>query len=89
MYAVLVKVRIESGRYDDAMNRLRENIVPAVKGAPGFVQATWFGDTGSGHGLMIFESEEQAQQMVNTVAAGPDDPVQIEDVNVYEVTAQA
>ncbi|MDQ3311652.1 MAG: hypothetical protein M3517_06040 [Actinomycetota bacterium] len=89
MYAVLVKVRIESGRYDDAMNGLRENIVPGVKGAPGFVQGTWFGDTDSGHGLMIFESEEQAQQMANTVAAGPDDPVQIEDVKVYEVSAQA
>ncbi|MEJ7721253.1 MAG: hypothetical protein WKF58_12790 [Ilumatobacteraceae bacterium] len=53
------------------------------------MQGTWFGDTDSGHGLMIFESEEQAQQMANTVAAGPDDPVQIEDIKVYEVTAQA
>ena len=35
--------------------------------APGFVKGTWFGDEKNGHGLVIFETEEQAKQGVQQV----------------------
>jgi hypothetical protein len=89
MYAVLVKVRIKSGRHDEAMRLLQANVVPDVKGAPGLVRGTWFGDTETGHGLMVFQSADQAQQMAGMVSAGDDDPVEIQDVKVYEVNAEA
>ncbi len=85
MHAVLVKVRIKSGRHDDALQTLQSDIVPQ---APGMVKGTWFGNNETGHGLVVFESEEQAQQMAGMITAGDDDPVEIEDVQVYEVNAQ-
>ena len=88
MHAVLVKVQIKSGRYDDAMQALQTDVVPRVKGAPGLVRATWFGDRETGHGLMVFESEQQAREMAGMVAAEADDPVEIQDVRVYEVNAE-
>ncbi|MDQ3485961.1 MAG: hypothetical protein M3445_11230 [Actinomycetota bacterium] len=88
MHAVLVKVRIDPGRYEEAMQGLRENVVPGAKGAPGFVKGTWFGDTESGHALVVFESEAHAQQMAGMVTSEPEDPVQVEDVRVFEVHAE-
>ena len=89
MHAVFARVRIDPARHDEALSNLREQIVPQVKGAPGFVRGTWFGDTTKGHGVVVFESEEQAQQMAGMVTTPADDPVQIEDVQVYEVHAEA
>lgn len=89
MHAVLVKVRIDPARHDEAMQGLRENVVPTVKGAPGFVKGTWFGDTETGHAVVVFESDAQAQQMAATVTSDPGDPVQVEDVQVFEVHAEA
>ena len=89
MHAVLVKVRIKSGRYDEAIQLLQSKVVPDVKQAPGLVRGTWFGDSETGHGLMVFQSEEQAQQLAGMVSTGDDDPVEIQDVKVYEVNAEA
>jgi hypothetical protein len=88
MYAVLVKVRIKPGRHDEAIRTLQSDIVPTVKGAPGLVRGTWFGDTETGNGLMVFQSEEHAQQAAGMISAGDDDPVEIQDVKVYEVNAE-
>jgi len=89
MHAVLAKVLIKSGRSDEAMQMLHSNVVPQVKEAPGLVRATWFGDTETGGGLLVFESEEQARQMAGLVSFGEDDPVEVQDVKVYEVNAEA
>ncbi len=89
MYAVLVKVQIDPARHDEAMSGLHDSVVPQVKTAPGFVRGTWFGDQETGHGVMLFQSEEQARQMVAMVTSPPDHPVQIKEVNVYEVSAEA
>ncbi len=89
MYVVLVHVTILPGRHDEAMATLRDHIVPMTKGAPGFVRGTWFGDEQSGNGLVVFDSEDSARAMSAQVTSGPDDPVRVEDVQVYEVHAEA
>jgi hypothetical protein len=90
VHAVFVTVRIaDSARYEEAMGRLRETVVPQVKGAPGFVRGTWLGDNANGHAVVVFETEEQAQQMADMVPNLAVDPVQVQDVKVYPVTAQA
>jgi hypothetical protein len=71
------------------MQALRTNVVPQAKGAPGLVRVTWFGDDSTGHALAVFDSEEQARQMAGMVSARADDPVEIQDVKVYEVQAEA
>ncbi len=89
MYAVLVKVRIDPARHDEALSGLHDGVVPRAKSAPGFVRGTWFGDQEVGHGLVLFQSEEQARSVASTAASAPGDPVQVEDVRVYEVNAEA
>ncbi len=89
-HAVFLKGRIGSDRYDEAVKTLKENIVPMVKGAPGFVSGAWFGDTSTGHGLVIFDTQEQAQQMASTAkSSDPEGAMQIDTATVYEVHAQA
>ena len=88
MHAVLVKVRIDATRAEEALKGLQEHVVPQVKESRGFVRGTWFGD-GPGYGLLIFESEEQAQDMAGGIGSTPGAPTQVEEVGVHEVKAQA
>jgi len=71
------------------MHGLKENIIPRVKQAPGFVKGTWYGNDQTGHNLLLFESEDQAQGMVKMITAEPGDPIQIVEVEVYELHAEA
>lgn len=89
MHAVLVTVQIKSGRHSDAMQTLQTSVIPKVKAVPGFVRGTWFGDQETGHGVVLFENEQQAQHMAGMVAAEADEPVKIQDVKVYEVNGEA
>lgn len=89
MYVVYAKVGIRPGRAEEAINSLKENIIPRVKQAPGFVKGTWYGNDQTGHGLTLFESEDQAQGMAKTVTAEPGDPIEIVEVEVYELHAEA
>lgn len=68
MYAVLGVVEMLPGTTEDvAVNDLKQGLIPLVKQAPGFIKGTWFGDDKHGHGLLVFETEEQAQQGLLTV----------------------
>ena len=89
MHVVHVKVGIRPGRTEEAIASLKENIIPGVKQAPGFVKGTWYGNDQHGHSLMLFESEDQAQAMTKMVTAEPGDPVEIVEVEVYELHAEA
>lgn len=88
MHAVLVKVQLDPVRYEETTSYLHERLVPRIKGAPGLVRGTWIGDEKAGYSLMVFQSEEQARQMAAMVTSGPDEPVQVQDVQVYEVQAE-
>ncbi len=89
MHAVFVQVRIKPGQYDQAITELHQNIVPNVKGAPGFTKGIWFGDGESGRGVVVFETEEQAKQVAEMAQAGPDDAVETQSVHVFEVHGEA
>jgi hypothetical protein len=69
---------------------LRENVVPGVSQAPGFVAGYWTrGDDGSGVAMVIFESEEAATNMSERVPSLLTDAVRLEKVEVREVVANA
>ena len=87
MYAVMVDVAIAPENYDEAHKGLHEFVIPSSKGAPGFVKGTWFGDRTSGHAVILFDSEQSAQDMASQVGSGPGDSVQVQRVQVYEVHA--
>ena len=65
MHAVVVRVTIED--VEAARNHLRENVVPGVSQAPGFVAGYWARKDDSGMGMVIFESEDAANAMVERV----------------------
>jgi quinol monooxygenase YgiN len=89
VYVVLVTVRIDPARTQESVDELATHVVPQAKAAPGFVRGTWFGDHESGHGMIIFDSREHAEQMTRMTGPPPEAPVQIESMKTYEVHAEA
>ncbi len=87
MHAVVVKVTIDEP--DAAASMLREETVPAVARAPGFVTGYWTRKGNSGLSMIIFESEDAANAMSEQVRAVAPDAVTIDDVEVREVAAHA
>ena len=90
MHAVVVSVSI-SGDADpqEVVTHLRENIVPAVSQAPGFVAGYWVrlesGD--GGRATIVFESEDAARGARDMIQPAPG--VTLESVDVGEVVANA
>jgi hypothetical protein len=69
MYALFTAVRFDQaqGGEEKAVQVLHDALIPQVKQLPGFVSGTWFGNDTVGHGLFLFETEEQAQMAVQPV----------------------
>jgi quinol monooxygenase YgiN len=89
MHVVYVRVGIKAERTEESLKSLQGDIVPRIKETPGFVRGTWYGDDTTGHAVMVFETEERAEQLAATVTAESDDPIEIEGVQVYELHADA
>lgn len=87
MHAVVVNVTINDREASRA--RLRDEIVPQVSSAPGFVAGYWValaGDKGSS--TVVFESEDQAQAAAARIE-GSNPDVTFDSVVVGEVVASA
>ena len=90
MHAVVVSVSI-SGDADpqEVIRHLRENIVPSISQAPGFVKGYWVRLEGGNQGraVIVFESEDAARGARDLIqpAAG----VTLESADIGEVVADA
>lgn len=87
MHAVVVKVTIQDREASEAT--LREQVVPGVSQAPGFVAGYWTRKDNNGLSMVIFESEEAANDMSERVPGMVPDTVMLEGVEVREVVAHA
>jgi len=88
VHAVVVQVTIK----DDtgaAESHLREQVVPGVSQAPGFVAGYWTRHESRGVGMIVFESEEAAQAMGERFPSMVPDMVSLEQLEVLEVVAHA
>lgn len=89
MHAVVVSVTVNDG--PTATTHLREEVVPRVSQAPGFVAGYWVrlesGD--GGRAVMVFESEDAARSIVSQVQPAPGGANTIDSVDVGEVVASA
>jgi hypothetical protein len=65
MHAVVVRVTINDP--EPAESALREQVVPGVSQAPGFVAGYWTRKDNGGLSMLIFESEEAANDMSDRV----------------------
>jgi hypothetical protein len=89
MHAVVVTVTINDG--EQATTHLRNEIVPRVKQAPGFVAGYWVRIEGGnqGRGTIVFESESAAREAAGPIAQHPGEGVTLDSVDVGEVVESA
>jgi hypothetical protein len=91
MHAVVVRVTIND--FEAGRKNLREEVVPRVSQAPGFVAGYWTrsDDSSNGLGMILFESEEAARAAEEHIRAGAsaDEAVTLESVEIREVVEHA
>jgi hypothetical protein len=87
MHAVLVRLTVNDR--EAATSHLREQVVPGVSQAPGFVAGYWTRKDDTGLAMVIFESEEAAKTMSERVPSMITDAVTLGDIEVREVVAHA
>jgi hypothetical protein len=89
MYAVIVNVTLDDA--EGATTYLRDEIVPRVKQAPGFVAGYWVRIEGGdqGRSTIVFESEDAARAMADQITQDPGQAVSIGSVDVGEVVESA
>jgi hypothetical protein len=90
MHANVVTVEVRDA--DAGLAMLRDEVIPMIKQAPGFVGGYWWrGEDGDGHALVIFESEEAANGMAerSRATATEDGPATMRNVETVEIVASA
>ena len=87
MHAIVVRVTIKDQQAGEKV--LREQVVPLVSGAPGFVAGYWTRRDDNGLSMLVFESEEAAQGLAGQIQSPDPDVVAMEGVEVREVVAHA
>jgi len=87
MHAVVVQVTIADPEQSES--RLREQVVPRVSQAPGFVAAYWTRKDDGGLSMTVWESEEAATAASEMVRSMAPEGVTVESVEVREVVASA
>lgn len=89
MHAVVVTVTIKDR--EAAQKRLDEDVVPRISQAPGFRAGYWTWKDNTGLSMVVFDSEDAANQagtMARAMVEGID-AVELKDVEVREVVAHA
>ena len=68
---------------------MKENVVPRVSQAPGFVAGYWTRKEQNGLSMIVFESEDAANAASDQIPSAIPDAVELQDVEVREVVANA
>jgi len=87
MHAVVVRVTIND--QEAAERALREQVVPGVSQAPGFVAGYWTRKENGGMSMLVFESEDAANSVSDRLRSMVPEAVTLEDIEVREVVASA
>ena len=90
MHAALISVRVAPEAQDSALTVLREQVVPMVASAPGFIAGYWLEPNNDvGLSVLLFETEEQARETAPPVGPAPAPGATIESVEFRAVVANA
>jgi heme-degrading monooxygenase HmoA len=87
MHAVVVNVTINDE--ESSVTALRDQVVPGVSQAPGFVAGYWTRSGNSGLSMTVWESEEAANGASERVRSMAPEGVTVDEVEVREVVANA
>lgn len=90
MHALVVRSTLHD--FERATTFLRQEGIPRIRQAPGFVSAQWVRlDENTGTSMLTFESEESAQAAAEMLRANPPggDAITIDTVEIGEVVERA
>ena len=87
MHAVVVSVTIADPEASEVA--LREQVVPRVAQAPGFVAGYWTRKANGGLSMSVWESEDAANSASEMVRSAAPEGVTVDSVEVREVVANA
>lgn len=87
MHAVVVNVTIADPEASEVA--LREQVVPRVAQAPGFVAGYWTRKGNGGLSMSVWDSEDAANSASEMVRAAAPEGVTVDSVEVREVVANA
>ena len=87
MYAVVVRVTISDP--EGSVPALREQVVPRVSQAPGFVAGYWTRKDNGGVSMTVWQTEDAANTASEMVRSQAPEGVTVESVEVREVVASA
>lgn len=87
MHATVVNVTIND--VEGSVATLREQVVPRVSQAPGFVAGYWTRKGNTGLSLAVWESEEAANNASEMIRSGVPQGVTVDSLEVREVVASA
>jgi hypothetical protein len=90
MYAAVLTPNIPGGANDERVKNLKEQIVPMVSSAPGFVAGYWLDAVADkGLAIVVFEDEASARAAAPPPGADMGHGVTIEGVEFRAVLANA
>jgi heme-degrading monooxygenase HmoA len=87
MHAVVVNVTIADPEASEVV--LREQVVPRVSSAPGFVAGYWTRKGNGGLSMSVWESEDAATSASEMVRSAVPEGVTVDSIEVREVVASA
>jgi heme-degrading monooxygenase HmoA len=87
MHAVVVHVTIND--QEGSAGALREQVVPRISQAPGFVAGYWTRKDNGGLSMTVWESEDAANAASARVLSVAPEGVTVDSVEVREVVASA
>jgi hypothetical protein len=87
MHAVVVRVNV--GDPENSQEELRTQVVPRVSQSPGFIAGYWTLKDNQGVSMTVYESEDAARQAADRVPQNLPQSVELQDVEVREVVANA
>jgi hypothetical protein len=90
MYAALVRANIQGGVTDAQLKNLREQVIPTVSSAPGFVAGYWTEVVDDkGFAFVVFNDEPSAKAAAPLSGADIGEGVTIEYVEFREILGNA
>jgi len=87
MHAVVVRVTISDPEGSEAA--LREQVVPRISKAPGFVARYWTRKDDGGLSMTLWQSEDEANNAGEMARSLAPEGVNVDSVEVREVVASA
>jgi hypothetical protein len=88
VHAALVTLTIDPDQAPAAAQALVNDILPAVRSAPGFISGYWLEPAdGNGFSVLLFETEEQARDATPPVSSWAAPGVTIRGVEFRRVAA--